>query len=409
MDSNKAYKKRKAKGLYEFHPNKVTRLQPGGNHLRGEDCPKPRSGHRIIVKGGNVYAFGGYTPMTSDTEVAHILFKELWKYNCASKTWQLLETTGKMPEQLASHCAVLVDNKMIVFGGTGIPFGETRSNSTYSCNLDTLEWEEIKTTGDPPTQQYGQGMLLDGKKMYVVGGTNGFSYTMQVHCLDLTTKVWTHLDTEMKKFDWTPDPRYRHEIALHNNKIFVFGGGTAHVSFDMVEIPVFCLESKTWTKITTTSTDPQNFPEPRRCHALVQIGSDAYLCGGFDGLRTFNCIWKFNLETHQWNCLDAKLPNPLYFHSAAVSEEGQMFVFGGVKSFLYNTRTNDLYSMWLKIPPLQDLCWQAALKYMPHISHMQSEKLYEAGVPFHLIKEVDFQSNATEDSITQQCCNRLEK
>ncbi|CAL1285269.1 unnamed protein product [Larinioides sclopetarius] len=395
--------KRKLKRTFKFRPNKITKLQPSGNRLKGIDCPKPRSGHRIVAVGGNVYSLGGYTPFIEENTLSHVLFKELWRYNCASKTWKLLETTGKMPERLASHCAVVVDNHMVAFGGTGIPFGETSSNSTHICNLDTLEWTLLETTGDKPVEQYGQAMLVHDKKMYVVGGTTGFAYSIDVHCLDLETKEWKVLGKrDRPSYDWEPEPRYRLEIAMHENQIFVFGGGTASESFDFKEVPVFNIDNCSWKKVSTSS----EFPEPRRCHGCVQMGTDVYICGGFDGSVAFADIWKFDLDTFQWKKLSVTLPTPIYFHSAAVSQAGQLFVFGGVDSIRANTRTNELFSMWLKIPSLAEMCWQAVLHYMPHMSRIDKKKLYEAGVPFQYIDEIDFDSlNGT--TITR-CCNLLE-
>src|SRR5688572_12567318 len=116
--------------------------------------PKARSGHRIVSDSdGNIYSFGGYNPHVaeSDEELAddedwrntRPLFKELWKFDITTKTWMKLRTKGNAPSQLASHCAVLVNRHILVYGGTGVPFGLSSSNQIYTCNLDTLEWQLI--------------------------------------------------------------------------------------------------------------------------------------------------------------------------------------------------------------------------------------------------------------------------
>ncbi|GFY42270.1 kelch domain-containing protein 10 [Trichonephila inaurata madagascariensis] len=383
--------KRRSKVTYKFRTNKLVKLLPTGNRIKGIDLPKPRSGHRIVATGSDVYTFGGYTPVRFGPVLNHVIFKELWKYNIASRTWKLLETSGKMPETLASHCAALVGNNMVVFGGTGIPFGETSSNSTHICNLDTLEWTTLKTTGTPPIEQYGQAMLVHENKMYIVGGTTGFAYSIDVHCLDLVTKEWKALEKKGNRLptDWEPQPRYRLEISIYDNKIFVFGGGTALESFDFKEVPVFDIETCSWSKISTTLA----CPEPRRCHGCAQIDDNAYICGGFDGSKTFSDVWKFNLKTFQWTKMSITLPTPIYFHSVAVSEAGQFYIFGGVDSIVANTRTNNLLSVWLKIPSLAEISWQALMLFMPHISRTEKAKLYEAGVPFQFLKRIDFDSS----------------
>ena len=45
---------------------------------------------------------------------------------------------------------------MLVYGGTGLPFGQSSSNSTHLCNLSTLEWLTLSTTGELPQPLYGQ-------------------------------------------------------------------------------------------------------------------------------------------------------------------------------------------------------------------------------------------------------------
>lgn len=51
--------------------------------------------------------------------------------------------------------ALLHGRHMLVYGGTGVPFGESASNDLHVCNLETLEWSQIETDGCPPIRSYG--------------------------------------------------------------------------------------------------------------------------------------------------------------------------------------------------------------------------------------------------------------
>lgn len=69
-----------------------------------------------------------------------------------------------------------------MYGGTGFPFGEKRSNETY------LMWpygpraiEQLATCGDKPEQLYGQSILVRGHYLYVLGGTSGHDFTCDIH------------------------------------------------------------------------------------------------------------------------------------------------------------------------------------------------------------------------------------
>lgn len=212
------------------------------------DClvPKPRSGHRIVTDDeGNVYSYGGYNPNIDDDPdlmddedwlETKPLFKELWKFNISNKKWIKLKTSGEAPVHLASHCVVLVDRYLFVFGGTGCPFGFNSSNKLYVCNLDTLKWNLIKAHGDIPQEQYGQAMVYDHHEncLYVVGGTNGYIYSIDIHQFDFDKMEWKILFKKSPtKYNAWPLERYRHEMALYSNKLFIIGGGTAQECYDL--------------------------------------------------------------------------------------------------------------------------------------------------------------------------------
>ena len=40
---------------------------------------------------------------------------------------------------------------------------------------------------------YGQATVIHDGKLYTVGGTSGFMYFMDIHCLDLKTRIWERL------------------------------------------------------------------------------------------------------------------------------------------------------------------------------------------------------------------------
>lgn len=116
---------------------------------------------------------------------------------------------GDVPNNLASHSAkfCVLDNqpKMIVYGGTGVPFGLSSSNKVYICDLASGQWELMKTnseTGAKPIKLYGQAVcLVKDRYFYTVGGTTGHQYHMDVHRLDLRTKTWKQLHMGTVGFD----------------------------------------------------------------------------------------------------------------------------------------------------------------------------------------------------------------
>lgn len=46
---------------------------------------------------------------------------------------------------------------------------------------------------------------------------------------------------------------------------------------------------------------------------------DVFICGGYNGELILSDLWKINLQTFEWSKLPAVMPEPAYFHCAAVT------------------------------------------------------------------------------------------
>ncbi|XP_008933405.1 PREDICTED: kelch domain-containing protein 10-like, partial [Merops nubicus] len=123
-------------------------------------CPPARSGHRCVADNANLYVFGGYNPDYDESggpeNEDYPLFRELWRYNFATDTWHQMSTEGYMPRELASMSLVLHGNNLLVFGGTGIPFGESNGNDVHVCNVKYKRWALLSCRGKKPNRIYGQ-------------------------------------------------------------------------------------------------------------------------------------------------------------------------------------------------------------------------------------------------------------
>lgn len=401
---------------YQFKPFVLKQHYP---NTPEELNPKGRSGHRIVSDDTFLYSFGGFNPnledddRNNDTGLDMKLFKELWRFNYATGEWRKMVEYGEtMPKELASNALLLNGNMLIVHGGTGVPFGFTCSNKTYICNLKRdKSLKMLKTGGSRPTPQYGQSMVIVGHKLYVIGGTSGFEYSSDIHCLNLKTNIWEATYICKGKDAMEPKGRYRHEIAFYNSRIIVFGGGTVDQAFGFKKLPAFNLETNEW-EILMALPDPNmsgngestGYPLPRRCHGSVQVPEDEnqdpefIICGGYDGKDIFSDIWKINLRTLQWTCFTEELKYPLYFHATSLNPCGQMFIFGGicqifnedvdVDSDNITYRTNDIYSIWVKVPKLSEMCWDALLFYNPNLSKYPKSKLLKSGIPSDFVNRI---------------------
>ncbi|ALC42409.1 slim [Drosophila busckii] len=391
--------------LYTFQPARLVKCQFKEKHWVGF-FPLARSGHRIIASKSHLYSLGGYNPRSALTAARRgrcLLFQELWSYNFATNRWKLelnADNASNMPTELASNALAIHNDVLISHGGTGYPFGESCSNDCYVYRTGDAGAgvERLKVSGDLPTAQYGPGIVIHKHYLYTIGGTTGFDYSCDVYRLDLRTKVWENVYICRPEMRDDPEGRYRHEVVYDGKHIFVLGGGTSNSVYDLQRIPAYNLEANSWDyfdtlpdrhSITWTQHD-KGYPKPRKCFSCVQHQSsngdiEAFITGGLQGdfSTYFSDIWKLNLRTKQWALIQtASLPRPLYFHSAAHSDNGCMYIFGGIE---YNDkemrRRNDLYKMWMTIPKLSEMCWDAITYYNDNMDLYDRKTLLSAGIP----------------------------
>jgi hypothetical protein len=58
-----------------------------------------------------------------------------------------------------------------------------------------------------------------------------------------------------------------------------------------------------------------------------------------------------------------------------------MYIFGGIQHIEENRRTRDLYSVWLDVPRLRDMCWEALNVYVRDLDQMHLKTLLKEGIP----------------------------
>lgn len=101
---------------YNFRPLKYEPIVPLKQH--GHKFPIARSGHRIVCDSKCLYSFGGYNPsprlQNHDIE-SRPLFREMWKYNFATRKWSKFDNSKTLPLELASNAVIRLNNFLLVF------------------------------------------------------------------------------------------------------------------------------------------------------------------------------------------------------------------------------------------------------------------------------------------------------
>ncbi|KAK5640434.1 hypothetical protein RI129_011245 [Pyrocoelia pectoralis] len=344
---------------------------------KDDPVPEQRSGHRIVCNSKSLYLYGGYNPIAPNNG-----YQELWEYNFSLKKWRKFDIKDNFPEEVISCSVLRRQDKLVIYGGTAVPFAFKCSNKLYTIKLsDGVRVSSLLIHGKKPKRQYGQAIVMHKNILYVIGGTDGFSYNCDIHRVNLNKnpRVWRSLYLHKKSTEengsYEPPGRYRHEIAFDGKNIYIIGGGTAIKSYNLIDIPVFNIKTKKWQKMASIG-DPRatpNYPDARRCHGIVQVKTDndihVFVLGGYQtNEQAFNDLWRLELSTLRWTLITKNmLPKAPYFHSVALTREGKLYVFGGMEGGRVLKRNNKLFSAWIRIPPLAEIAWEALLHYFPNV------------------------------------------
>ena len=65
-----------------------------------------------------------------------------------------------------------------------------------------------------------------------------------------------------------------------------------------------------------------------------------------------------------------------------------MVMFGGVTNVDSTTRTNQVFKIWLRVPSLKEISWEALIYYRPRLVDKSRSELLSIGIPPDFVKRV---------------------
>jgi N-acetylneuraminic acid mutarotase len=150
----------------------------------------PAQGLALVAYKGKVYRVGGMQPRNKPKEKAdsHSL-TSFAAYDPSTKKWQELTA---LPEGRSSHDAVVVGDKLYVFGGWKMN-GEGKEPTWHKTGLvmdlskAQLKWQSI----EQPFQRRALAVEALGGKVYVLGGLTAKDSTVRVDVYDPKTEKWS--------------------------------------------------------------------------------------------------------------------------------------------------------------------------------------------------------------------------
>ncbi|KAK8844650.1 hypothetical protein IAR55_006497 [Kwoniella newhampshirensis] len=226
----------------------------------GEQFP-PLRAHTTTLVEDRLYIFGGGDGPSYSNEV-----------------WM------SIPPPRRAHTTVFYHNSLVIFGGGN---GQAALNDVWALDVsdpDNLSWSEWKTKGDIPQKKGYHTANLVGDKMVVFGGSDGHASFADVHILNLRTRIWTLVNTEVKH------NRLSHTSTQVGSYLFILGGHNGQTYAQ--DVLLFNLVTLQWE-----SKIPRGLAPPGRgYHVALLHDARIFISGGYNGESVFDDLWALDLS-----------------------------------------------------------------------------------------------------------------
>ncbi|CAD6225376.1 GSCOCG00005647001-RA-CDS [Cotesia congregata] len=361
-----------------------------------EARPSPRTFPTIFSDEKYLYSFSGYKYIVNRDTITDYdnpkIIKEIWKYNLSTGVWSCLPKQQYLPTNSEIILGMTFKSDKLIVA----TWNENQTKGyLYTHHLkDENRVVKIKAKGPIPERSIIHNFVNHGSYLYTIGNNHNLS----VYRVDPETAIWEKLTPE----NGNDFPGYYEDIEL------AYDGKRIYVLFiklyeerirEIKTIQAYDVEQNRWYILSTTgdSNNEKPFPDVR-----TNFGNSSYIdpltkdvsviiSGGNMNHMIYSDIWQLNLRTLQWTCLNKfgfTLPQPVCEHDALITYKGKMYIFGGrIKNT--NDRLmeiNTLYSSWLRIPRLTDICWDAVNHYYKDLNTKTDEELFNLGLPVNIVK-----------------------
>lgn len=152
--------------------------------------------------------------------------------------------SGKPPEAMFGHTAVLYKKKIIFFGGYNN--NGWVLNNLFVLDLCNQTWNEIKTIGEKPKGRFHHNAFIRDEKMYIFGGKAAGDLVLNdVWFLDCEKMIWSPIQLETQI---VPAPRYGHYAFIRGSELYVFGGCNSRQNFKKY-VYRFLVNEREWERL----------------------------------------------------------------------------------------------------------------------------------------------------------------
>jgi N-acetylneuraminic acid mutarotase len=210
---------------------------------------------RIYIFGGATY--DGTYHYYDDTTLVDTVSMQSFK----------VETRGEVPESRAGHSATVLPNgKIFLFGGEGVVDG-CYFNDSFTFDPANNTWSKVASSGRIPPARAGHSAVLLGNKLYIYGGYNSngtkFFYFSDMYRLDIRSMEWEKVDNIIGP---SPAEMSSHAAtAIDEHKMIIFGGTKDNVFYNnafvldtQVSLKKLCMAQVAKNRTLTKTVNRQN-------------------------------------------------------------------------------------------------------------------------------------------------------
>ncbi|KAH9003785.1 hypothetical protein EDB86DRAFT_2826355 [Lactarius hatsudake] len=203
------------------------------------EVPPPRRAHTTVMYQGKLWVFGGGNGLQA--------LNDVWTLDVGTSLdrmkWEQVAITGrKRPSPRGYHTANLVQNMMIVVGGSDgrecfqdiwcLNLGAPRTLTFLATvpDTDAAVWTQVKP--DTLHRRLSHSAAQVGSYLFISGGHDGSEYTPELLLFNLVSLQYE----PRARLGRAPTPRGYHASLLADSRLFIFGGFNGHDVFDDVHI-----------------------------------------------------------------------------------------------------------------------------------------------------------------------------
>eukprot|EP00002_Diphylleia_rotans_P031378 TRINITY_DN6515_c0_g2_i1.p1 TRINITY_DN6515_c0_g2~~TRINITY_DN6515_c0_g2_i1.p1 ORF type:complete len:2286 (+),score=369.33 TRINITY_DN6515_c0_g2_i1:114-6971(+) len=260
-------------------------------------APKERRSHFTFTMDGLIYVYGGYAQQTSNNKI----YDDLWSYNPATNRWSTSNYTSPTVPAL-QFPVTAVHNRCLYLWGGRITYP---SFDLWRLDIDQMNWTRVFDI--PFTVRLSTPGIIYKEKLYFFGGsTSSFMFTPRgdlsvMNLTDPTDRVvidYTRISDYYLFPSKYPAARISHIFIMVGDKMYLSIGRTGTAINDVWILNPDTLQWE-WNSLSS-------YPIGRITPAVAKIDEKSFLMFG-EGTSSnrypLNDLWKFDIGTKSWTCL----------------------------------------------------------------------------------------------------------